>query len=153
MVEIEMETRFLEYIRNRENSPQLAFSQKPQELEKGAETNVYKFQLNNAPHHISKPLVLRVYQTHSPTHRAIIEGTTQNYLAEKGYPARARALQSSRCTCYMLDLDKNISHLFDFLDDVIHDGWSSPDLLTFLSLNKRSNEPENNVIIHLRVID
>ena len=78
---------FLEYIRIKENNNRISYSTKLQEFERGAETNVYWFQLGYASPKISKPLVLRVYKEHSPQHRAIIEGTTQNYLADKGYPA------------------------------------------------------------------
>jgi aminoglycoside phosphotransferase (APT) family kinase protein len=81
-----MEKRFIEYIHIKENDDKISYSTKLQELKSGAETNVYWFQLKNAPQKISKPLVLRVYKKHSPTHRATIEEITQNYLAVKGYP-------------------------------------------------------------------
>ena len=50
-------------------------------------------------------------------------------------------------------MDEDASHFLDFLNNVFHDIWPSPDLLTFLTFQESPYEPENNIIVHLRVID
>ena len=76
----------LQYISSQENT-KITFKTPPQQLEQGVETIIYKIQLENAPPHISQPLVLRIYKDYTQNNISKIEGITQNYLHENNYPA------------------------------------------------------------------
>lgn len=87
MIETRINYKLLEYFRAEFDNRKVSYLSIPQKFPRGAETQVYKFQLKNAPTELSRPLVLRVYQQHSQDTRAILEGTVQNYLVENDYPA------------------------------------------------------------------
>jgi len=86
MTPLPWENPLLEYISTQENK-KITFKTPPQQLEQGVETIIYKIQLQNAPPHISQPLVLRIYKKHTKNDIAQIEGITQNYLHKNNYPA------------------------------------------------------------------
>ena len=85
-------SRLLEYLRTELKNPDLNYQTAPTQIGQGFETFSYKFQLENAPNNLSKPLKLRLFPE-TIEKIAYKEGTTQNLLLEYNFPvARAHIL-------------------------------------------------------------
>jgi aminoglycoside phosphotransferase (APT) family kinase protein len=77
----------LNYLRKELRNQAMKYSSPPTSLTSGFTTHMYKFQLNEVPDEVSKPLVLRLYPKTFPPGQANLEGLAQNALSDAGYPA------------------------------------------------------------------
>jgi aminoglycoside phosphotransferase (APT) family kinase protein len=85
-------SRLLEYLRTELKNPNLNYRTAPKLIGQGFETFSYKFQLENTPNELGKPLKLRLFPE-TIENTAYKEGTIQNLLLENDYPvARAHII-------------------------------------------------------------
>jgi aminoglycoside phosphotransferase (APT) family kinase protein len=82
-----MSDNLLAYLRVELNDAGVSYCVRPTSLQGGYETQMFRFQLDNAPEELSGPLVLRVFPAYQGPERAIWECAVQNSLADQGYPA------------------------------------------------------------------
>jgi aminoglycoside phosphotransferase (APT) family kinase protein len=78
--------KFISYLRVKLENPNIDLASPLVRLQGGFETATYRFELENVPDELSRPLVLRLYPDFYGTKNAIWESTVQNLLFENGYP-------------------------------------------------------------------
>jgi len=78
--------KFISYLRARFENPYVDLASPLVRLQGGYETATYRFELNNVPCELSRPLVLRLYPDFYGTKSAIWESTVQNILLEEEFP-------------------------------------------------------------------
>jgi aminoglycoside phosphotransferase (APT) family kinase protein len=76
----------LEYLRNQLNTTNIQFKEKPVKIPKGLGGDKYVFTLNNAPEHLTQPLLVKIFR--KTTRKGYAEGETkvQNAVHDLGYP-------------------------------------------------------------------
>jgi aminoglycoside phosphotransferase (APT) family kinase protein len=82
-----MSEKFIAYLKNELNNPEIEYRSPLTQLQGGYETSIYRFQLKGIGDEYSQFLVLRLYPQFYGIHNAIWESTVQNVLAGEGYPA------------------------------------------------------------------
>jgi aminoglycoside phosphotransferase (APT) family kinase protein len=85
-MESELFNALLEYLRTQLNTKKIEYKEKPIKITKGLGTEKYVFTLNNAPEHLSKPLLIRRFRKTSRRGYAEGEAQIQNALYDIGYP-------------------------------------------------------------------
>jgi len=78
--------KFINYLREELNEPDLQYRSTPTPLHGGYETRIYRFQLDGAQTGFTHPLVLRLYPEFYGIQNAVWESAVQNSLAESGFP-------------------------------------------------------------------
>jgi aminoglycoside phosphotransferase (APT) family kinase protein len=78
--------KLITYLRDQLNTPLIDIESPLKPLQGGFETQIYYFQLKNAPGEFSKPLVLRLYPEFYGTGNATWESGIQKVLVAEGYP-------------------------------------------------------------------
>jgi len=76
----------LDYLRTQLNITKLEYKEKPVKITKGLGTDKYVFTLNNAPEHLSKPLVVRIFSKTTRKGYSEGEAQVQNAVHDLGYP-------------------------------------------------------------------
>ncbi len=87
MADVDVGRSLLAYLRARLGERRLEFSEPPASITGGFDTRIFAFCLKGAPPAYSGPLILRMLGQHHDPARALLEGATQNAVAELGYPA------------------------------------------------------------------
>src|ERR1700685_3271076 len=77
----------LDYLRSSTACPGLAYAEAPTRMSGGYDATILRFSLQGAPHPLTGPLVLRLFQPNVHAERAQREAAVQNALADLGYPA------------------------------------------------------------------
>jgi prepilin-type processing-associated H-X9-DG protein len=77
----------LDHLRAELRDPGLGYAEPPAEITGGYDTRIFGFRLSGAPGPFSSPLVLRVLGSGPLAARILFERTTQNTVADLGYPA------------------------------------------------------------------
>jgi len=85
-METELFNVLLEYLRNQLNTANIQYKEKPVKIPKGFATDKYVFTLNNAPEHLTQPLVVRIFRKTTRKGYAEGEAQVQNALHDIGYP-------------------------------------------------------------------
>jgi len=85
-MEPELFNVLLEYLRNQIKTKKIESKEEPVKIPKGLQADKYVFTLNNAPEHISKPLLVRIFRKTSRSGYAKGEAQVQNALHNIGYP-------------------------------------------------------------------
>jgi aminoglycoside phosphotransferase (APT) family kinase protein len=78
--------KFISYLRVKIENPEIDLASPLVRLQGGYETATYRFELDNVPDELSRPLMLRLYPHFYGTKNAIWESTVQNVLLEEGFP-------------------------------------------------------------------
>lgn len=81
-----IDTNLLEYLQKMLNNSDISFKTHPKRLTGGYETQIFSFQLEGASEKMSKPLVVRIFDSKRGNPRRK-EGTVMKYIAEYGFPA------------------------------------------------------------------
>jgi len=85
-MESELFNALLEYLRTHLNTKKIEYKEKPVKITKGFGTDKYVFTLKNAPEHLSKPLLIRIFRKTTRNGYAEGEAQVQNALHNIGYP-------------------------------------------------------------------
>ena len=85
-METELFNVLLEYLRNQLNTANIQYKEKPVKIPKGFATDKYVFTLNNAPEHLTQPLLVRIFRKTTRKGYAEGEAQVQNALHDIGYP-------------------------------------------------------------------
>ena len=86
-MESELFNILLEYLRTHLNTKTIEYKEKPVKITKGLATDKYVFTLNNAPEHLTQPLVVRIFRQTMRKGYAEGEAKVQNAVQDLGYPA------------------------------------------------------------------
>jgi len=85
--------KLLAYLREQLDDGEITYQTAPAQVHGGFETQIYRFQLKDAPGEFSHSLILRLYPAFYGTRNAIWESTIQNVLKAAAYPvAKAHLL-------------------------------------------------------------
>jgi len=76
----------LEYLRNQLNIKNIEYKEEPVKIPKGIGADKYVFTLNNAPEHLTQPLVVRIFGKTGRSGYAEGEAQVQNAVHNTGYP-------------------------------------------------------------------
>jgi aminoglycoside phosphotransferase (APT) family kinase protein len=76
----------LEYLRNQLNIKKIEYKEEPVKIPKGFAADKYVFTLNNAPEHLTQPLVVRIFGKTTRKGYAEGEAEVQNAVHNTGYP-------------------------------------------------------------------
>jgi len=98
------------YLRDQLNDPMIGYESPLTQLHGGVATRSYRFRLKGAQEEFTEPLVLRLYPEYSTAEDAVWEGTVQDVLAAKGYPAA-----KVRITCTDESILGGAFFIMDFL--------------------------------------
>ena len=85
-MESELFNVLLEYLRNQLKTKKIEYKEKPVKIPKGFAFDKYVFTLNNAPEHLTQPLVVRIFRKTTRKGYAEGEAKVQNALHNIGYP-------------------------------------------------------------------
>jgi hypothetical protein len=85
-MESELFNLLLEYLRTHLNTKKIQYKEKPVKITKGLGTDKYVFTLHNAPEHLTKPLLIRIFRKTTRNGYAEGEAQVQNALHNIGYP-------------------------------------------------------------------
>jgi len=85
-MESELFNVLLEYLRTHLNTIKIEYKEKPVKITKGFATDKYVFTLNNAPEHLTQPLLIRIFRKTTRSGHAEGEAKVQNALHNIGYP-------------------------------------------------------------------
>jgi aminoglycoside phosphotransferase (APT) family kinase protein len=81
-----LSNNFLEYLRTHLDDNKIEFKDEPVKIPKGIGADKYVFTLNNAPEHLTQPLVVRIFSKTTRKGYAEGEAQVQNALHDLGYP-------------------------------------------------------------------
>jgi aminoglycoside phosphotransferase (APT) family kinase protein len=87
VIDEEIVLALLDYLRSSTACPGLAYAEAPTRMSGGYDATILRFSLQGAPHPLTGPLVLRLFQPNVHAERAQREAAVQNALADLGYPA------------------------------------------------------------------
>ena len=76
----------LGYLRIHQEDNKIEYREKPVKITKGLATDKYVFTLNNAPEHLTQPLVVRIFRKTMRNGYAEGEAQVQNAVHDLGYP-------------------------------------------------------------------
>ncbi len=79
-------TKLLNYLNQELDTSSIRYTLIPEPIGEGQVSNLFKFQLNNAPDYLSHPLILRIFPQSMRKGHAAKEGLVQNALKKEGYP-------------------------------------------------------------------
>ncbi len=85
-MESELFNALLEYLRTQLNTNKIEYKEKPVLIPKGFATDKYVFTLNNAPEHLTQPLLIRIFRKTMRKGYAEGEAKVQNALHNIVYP-------------------------------------------------------------------
>jgi len=85
-MESELFNDLLEYLRTQLNTNKIEYKEKPVLIPRGFATDKYVFTLNNAPEHLTQPLLVRIFRKTMRKGYAEGEAKIQNELHNIGYP-------------------------------------------------------------------
>jgi len=85
-MESELFNVLLEFLRTQLNIKKIEYKEKPVKITKGLGADKYVYTLNNAPEHLSKPLLVRIFRKTTRKGYAEGEAQVQNAVHDLGYP-------------------------------------------------------------------